>query len=258
MLLRRREEKNLPQDCPSSFPVSLSVHRKLCRHPLSSSTLWFGKICFFRFLAAEPPSNVHSLSQGRFVCLLVAEPPSNVHSLSQGRFVCLLVCLKSQQHTQPISRTVCLFAGCLTSQQHTQPISRTVCLLVACLTSQQHTQPISRTVCLLVACLTSQQHTQPVSRAVCLLVGCLTSQQHATVSQGRICSDNCSHCHTEVEIPLSPNHIHKLKPGPPGLVLTLQRQGPGKVANRVTDLRSPVKPDRRWAGPLVNRVICIT
>ena len=34
---------------------------------------------------------------------------------------------------------------------------------------------------------------------VCLLVGCLTSQQHASVSQGRICSDNFTCCHTEVE-----------------------------------------------------------
>ena len=31
------------------------------------------------------------------------------------------------------------------------------------------------------------------------LVGCLTSQQHASVSQGRICSDNFTCCHTEVE-----------------------------------------------------------
>ena len=34
---------------------------------------------------------------------------------------------------------------------------------------------------------------------VCLLVGCLTSQQHASVSQGRICSDNFTCCHTETE-----------------------------------------------------------
>ena len=34
----------------------------------------------------------------------------------------------------------------------------------------------------------------------CLLVGCLTSQQHASVSQGRICSDNCTCCHTETEV----------------------------------------------------------
>ena len=35
---------------------------------------------------------------------------------------------------------------------------------------------------------------------VCLLVGCLTSQQQASVSQGRICSDNFACCHTEREI----------------------------------------------------------
>ena len=30
----------------------------------------------------------------------------------------------------------------------------------------------------------------------CLLVACLTSQQQVSVSQGRICSDNCMCCHT--------------------------------------------------------------
>ena len=35
---------------------------------------------------------------------------------------------------------------------------------------------------------------------VCWLVGCLTSQQHASVSQGRICSDNFTCCHTEIEV----------------------------------------------------------
>ena len=34
----------------------------------------------------------------------------------------------------------------------------------------------------------------------CLLVGCLTSQQQASVSQGRICSDNYTCCHTEIEV----------------------------------------------------------
>ena len=34
----------------------------------------------------------------------------------------------------------------------------------------------------------------------CLLVACLTSQQHASVSQGRICSDNFTCCHTETEV----------------------------------------------------------
>ena len=37
-------------------------------------------------------------------------------------------------------------------------------------------------------------------RHVCLLVGCLTSQQQASVSQGRICSDNFTCCHTEIEV----------------------------------------------------------
>ena len=43
---------------------------------------------------------------------------------------------------------------------------------------------------------------EPVSSIggpVCLLVGCLTSQQHARVSQGRICTDNFTCCHTETE-----------------------------------------------------------
>ena len=34
----------------------------------------------------------------------------------------------------------------------------------------------------------------------CLFVGCLTSKQHASVSQGRICSDNFTYCHTEIEV----------------------------------------------------------
>ena len=33
-----------------------------------------------------------------------------------------------------------------------------------------------------------------------VFVGCLTSQQHASVSQGRICSDNFTCCHTEIEV----------------------------------------------------------
>ena len=33
-----------------------------------------------------------------------------------------------------------------------------------------------------------------------LFVGCLTSQQHASVSQRRICSDNCTRCHTEIKV----------------------------------------------------------
>ena len=33
-----------------------------------------------------------------------------------------------------------------------------------------------------------------------VFVDCLTSQQQASVSQGRICSDNFTCCHTEIEV----------------------------------------------------------
>ena len=39
-----------------------------------------------------------------------------------------------------------------------------------------------------------------ITVSVCLLVGCLTSQQHVSVSQGWICSDNFTCCHTEIEV----------------------------------------------------------
>ena len=35
---------------------------------------------------------------------------------------------------------------------------------------------------------------------VCWLVGSLMSQQHVSVSQGWICSDNFTRCHTEIEV----------------------------------------------------------
>ena len=41
---------------------------------------------------------------------------------------------------------------------------------------------------------------EKTERDVCWLVGCLTSHQQASVSQGRICSDNLTCCHTEIEV----------------------------------------------------------
>ena len=35
---------------------------------------------------------------------------------------------------------------------------------------------------------------------VCLFVGCVTSQQQVSISQGRICSDNFTCCHTGIEV----------------------------------------------------------
>ena len=40
----------------------------------------------------------------------------------------------------------------------------------------------------------------PLVYKVCLLVGYLTSQQRASVSQGRICTNNFVCCHTEIEV----------------------------------------------------------
>ena len=35
---------------------------------------------------------------------------------------------------------------------------------------------------------------------ICWLLACLTSQQHACVSQGRICSESFTCCHTEIKV----------------------------------------------------------
>ena len=43
-------------------------------------------------------------------------------------------------------------------------------------------------------------HEQNAIVLLLLFVGCLTSQQQASVSQGRICSDNFTCCHTEIEV----------------------------------------------------------
>ena len=43
------------------------------------------------------------------------------------------------------------------------------------------------------------------------LVACLTSQQHASVSQGRICSDNFTCCHTETEVADQTFYLTQLK-----------------------------------------------
>ena len=38
-------------------------------------------------------------------------------------------------------------------------------------------------------------------------VGCLTSQRHASVSRGRICTDNFTCCHTEIEVAVLPHQV---------------------------------------------------
>ena len=49
-------------------------------------------------------------------------------------------------------------------------------------------------------CQEEEEERQREVGFVCWLVGCLTSQQQASVSQGRICLDNFTCCHTEIQV----------------------------------------------------------
>ena len=113
---------------------------------------------------------------------------------------------------------VCWLVGWLTSQQHASVSQGRICtdnftccsLLVGWLVNVPATcQCISGTdlhrqfyMLQFVGWLTSQQHASVSQGRICtdnftccsLLVGWLTSQQHASVSQGRICTDNFTCC----------------------------------------------------------------
>ena len=79
---------------------------------------------------------------------------------------------------------------------------------------------------------------------VCLLVGCLTSQQHASVSQGRICSDNCTCCHTEIEV------------ADPTFYLTQSQYTDTGPTNPSADPITRQAPDRVAAGvPIFNSLV---
>ena len=80
-----------------------------------------------------------------------------------------------------------------------------------------------------------------------LLVGCLTSQQHASVSQGQICSDSCTCCHTEVEVADQVFYIMQSEctdMGQPVSALTLSWQACDRAATCV-----PVFTLVVWLGP---------
>ena len=66
--------------------------------------------------------------------------------------------------------------------------------------TNKHTFNIKQTLwteCTLITKRKKETHTHKV--CFVLFVGCLSSQQHASVSQGRICSDNFTCCHIEIE-----------------------------------------------------------
>ena len=141
---------------------------------------------------------------------------------SLGRIVCcwLVGCLTSQQHASVPQGRICEdnFACCHTEIEVADPIFF--------LTQSQYTDsgPTSPSIDPIMPGAWQGSHwsahfevigmTRPGKHWVVnlilrirdaydklgLFVGCLTSQQHVSVSQGRICSDKFTCCHTEIEV----------------------------------------------------------
>ena len=86
-----------------------------------------------------------------------------------------------------------------------------------------------------------------------MLVGCLTSQQQASVSQGRICEDNFTCCHTEIEVAdptfyLTQSQYTDTRPASPSAdpIMPGAWQGSHWSANfEVTGMTRPRKKSRR-------------
>ena len=129
------------------------------------------------------------------------------------RFVCLLVgCLTSQHHSSVCQGRICSdnFTCCHTE---IEVANQTFYLTLSHYTDTGQTRSYNARHLLLgshhrmaglfrcgVDLKDRLKAMNTAVRFVCLLVGCLTSQQHASVSQGRICSDNFTCCHTEIEV----------------------------------------------------------
>ena len=85
------------------------------------------------------------------------------------------------------------------------------------------------------------------------MVGCSTSHQHASVSQGRICTDNLTCCHTEIEVAYPTPHLtlsQCIDTGPAGPITDPitpgARQSSHWSANfEVTGMTRPRKKSRR-------------
>ena len=69
------------------------------------------------------------------------------------------------------------------------------------------------------------------------LVGCLTSQRQASVSQGRICSDNFTCCHTEIEVADPTFHLTQS-----------QYTGTGQTSPSADPITPGAWQGRRWSA----------
>ena len=117
-----------------------------------------------------------------FVCLLDVSPPSNMQRISQGR-ICSDKCTCCHTVTEVADQT------CYLTHSHypyTEQFSPSTTRAMHRVEQPTHFKFLHD--------LTGE------TGFVCLLVGCLSSQQHAIAPQGRICSDNCTCCHTEIEV----------------------------------------------------------
>ena len=164
-------------------------------------------------------------TQGNYDCWCSCHYPSRLFALYSK---CIVSHIHSETTIQITHSPATIPAVCLPYVASGKSGWPEVCLLVGCLTSQQHASVSQGRICSdKYTCCQGKnplyrrtspqrriesttlhqagkraQHTtnQLVPRQhVCLLVGCLTSQQHASVSQGRICTDKFTCCHTEIE-----------------------------------------------------------
>ena len=103
-----------------------------------------------------------------------------------------------------------MFAGCLTSPQHAGVSQGRVCSgkYTCCHTEiDVADQALYLTQANCSDTGPTSHSANPETPGACLFVGCLTSQQHASVSQGRICSENFTCCHTEIEVANQTFHL---------------------------------------------------
>ena len=129
-------------------------------------------------------------------------------------------------HPRPTFRDFQKVVGHVTHCKHT---AHTACdqRRISCLRNgMQRTESAQHTAFLvsagLAGCQECNAHVQYSFLSHCsLLVGCLTSKQHASVSQGRICTDNFTlRQKLQIKFSISPSHSI-LTPGQPVPALTL-------------------------------------
>ena len=97
----------------------------------------------------------------------------------------------------------------------------------------------------------SQRRHPLQSHIVLLLVGCITSQQQASVSHGRVCTDNFTCCHTEIQIADQTFYLTQSQytdTGPTSPSADPIRRAPGRVATGVPIFKSLV-----WLDPEKSR-----